>query len=84
VIVSQFGRLGIDAGVPDVVMRPTEVDSYLPGTTIDLRALRRPRAVAGRAGGPARRAAGLAVTWTPAPWRESGCAFGRSRRHAEG
>jgi len=35
-IVSQFGRLGIDAGEPDVVMRPTEVESYLQGTTIDL------------------------------------------------
>lgn len=35
-IVSQFGRLGTDAGTPDVVMRPTEVESYLQATTIDL------------------------------------------------
>jgi subtilisin family serine protease len=35
-IVSQFGRLGNDAGEPDVVMRPTEVESYLQSTTIDI------------------------------------------------
>jgi hypothetical protein len=35
-IVSQFGRLGHDAGEPDVVMRPQEVESYLQSTTIDL------------------------------------------------
>ena len=35
-IVSQFGRLGTDAGQPDVVMRPTEVENYLQSTTIDL------------------------------------------------
>ena len=35
-IVSQFGRLGNDAGEPDVVMRPQEVESYLQSTTIDL------------------------------------------------
>ena len=35
-IVSQFGRLGSDAGTPDVVMRPQEVESYLQGTTIDI------------------------------------------------
>jgi subtilisin family serine protease len=35
-IVSQFGRLGNDAGVPDIVMRPQEVEAYLQGTTIDL------------------------------------------------
>ena len=35
-IVSQFGRLGTDAGEPDVVMRPQEVESYLQSTTIDL------------------------------------------------
>jgi lantibiotic leader peptide-processing serine protease len=35
-IVSQFGRVGNDAGVIDVVMRPTEVESYLQSTTIDL------------------------------------------------
>ncbi|MDQ3822624.1 MAG: S8 family serine peptidase [Actinomycetota bacterium] len=34
-IVSQFGRVGNDAGEPDVVMRPQEVESYLQGTTID-------------------------------------------------
>jgi subtilisin family serine protease len=35
-IVSQYGRLGNDAGEPDVVMRPQEVESYLQSTTIDL------------------------------------------------
>jgi hypothetical protein len=35
-IVSQFGRLGTDAGEPDVVMRPQEVEAYLQGTTIDI------------------------------------------------
>ena len=35
-IVSQFGRLGNDAGQPDVVMRPTEVESYLQATTVDI------------------------------------------------
>ena len=34
-IVSQFGRVGNDAGTPDVVMRPQEVESYLQATTID-------------------------------------------------
>lgn len=34
-IVSQFGRVGTDAGEPDVVMRPQEVESYLQGTVID-------------------------------------------------
>jgi hypothetical protein len=35
-IVSQFGRLGTDAGEPDVVMRPTEVEAYMQSTTIDI------------------------------------------------
>ena len=35
-IVSQFGRLGTDAGEPDVVMRPQQVEDYLQSTTIDL------------------------------------------------
>jgi subtilisin family serine protease len=35
-IVSQFGRVGSDAGEPDVVMRPTEVEAYLQSTTIDI------------------------------------------------
>ncbi|MDP8955929.1 MAG: S8 family serine peptidase [Actinomycetota bacterium] len=35
-IVSQFGRLGNDAGEPDVVMRPQSVESYLQGTVLDL------------------------------------------------
>ena len=35
-IVSQFGRLGDDAGTPDVVMRPQQVEDYLQSTTIDL------------------------------------------------
>jgi hypothetical protein len=35
-IVSQFGRIGNDAGEPDVVMRPQEVENYLQSTTIDL------------------------------------------------
>jgi hypothetical protein len=35
-IVSQFGRKGTDAGEPDVVMRPTEVENYLQSTTVDI------------------------------------------------
>ncbi len=35
-IVSQFGRVGTDAGEPDVVMRPTEVESYVQSTTVDI------------------------------------------------
>jgi subtilisin family serine protease len=35
-IVSQFGRIGTDAGETDVVMRPQQVEEYLQGTTIDL------------------------------------------------
>ena len=35
-IVSQFGRIGTDAGTTDVVMRPQQVEEYLQGTTIDL------------------------------------------------
>jgi subtilisin family serine protease len=35
-IVSQFGRLGSDAGEPDVVMRPSSVEAYLQGTAIDI------------------------------------------------
>lgn len=35
-IVSQFGRVGNDAGELDVVMRPTEVEAYLQSTTIDI------------------------------------------------
>ena len=35
-IVSQYGRIGNDAGEPDVVMRPQEVEAYLQGTTIDI------------------------------------------------
>jgi lantibiotic leader peptide-processing serine protease len=35
-IVSQFGRLGTDAGEADVVMRPQQVEDYLQSTTIDL------------------------------------------------
>ena len=35
-IVSQFGRIGNDAGTPDVLMRPTEVESYLQASTIDI------------------------------------------------
>ena len=35
-IVSQFGRVGTDAGEPDVVMRPQQVEDYLQSTTIDL------------------------------------------------
>jgi subtilisin family serine protease len=35
-IVSQFGRIGTDAGEPDVVMRPQAVEDYLQSTTIDL------------------------------------------------
>ena len=34
-IVSQFGRLNDDAGTPDVVMRPQEVENYLQSTTVD-------------------------------------------------
>jgi hypothetical protein len=34
-IVSQYGRVGTDAGETDVVMRPQSVESYLQGTTID-------------------------------------------------
>jgi lantibiotic leader peptide-processing serine protease len=34
-IVSQFGRVATDAGEPDVVMRPTQVENYLQSTTID-------------------------------------------------
>jgi subtilisin family serine protease len=34
-IVSQFGRVGNDAGETDVVMRPQEVESYLQSSTID-------------------------------------------------
>ena len=35
-IVSQFGRLGNDAGTPDVVMRPQDVESNLQSSAIDL------------------------------------------------
>jgi subtilisin family serine protease len=35
-IVSQFGRIATDAGEPDVVMRPQQVEEYLQGTAIDL------------------------------------------------
>jgi lantibiotic leader peptide-processing serine protease len=35
-IVSQFGRVGTDAGVTDVVMRPQQVENHLQSTTIDL------------------------------------------------
>ena len=35
-IVSQFGRIGTDAGEPDVVMRPQQVEDYLQSTTIEL------------------------------------------------
>jgi subtilisin family serine protease len=35
-IVSQFGRIGNDAGEQDVVMRPQEVEAYLQSTTIDI------------------------------------------------
>jgi subtilisin family serine protease len=35
-IVSQFGRVGTDAGEQDVVMRPQQVEDYLQSTTIDL------------------------------------------------
>ena len=31
-IVSQFGRVGNDAGTLDVVMRPAQVESYLQGS----------------------------------------------------
>jgi subtilisin family serine protease len=35
-IVSQWGRVGNDAGTPDVVMRPQDVESDLQASTIDL------------------------------------------------
>ena len=35
-IVSQYGRVGTDAGETDVVMRPQEVENYLQSTTVDL------------------------------------------------
>ena len=35
-IVSQFGRIGTDAGETDVVMRPQQVEDYMQSTTIDL------------------------------------------------
>ena len=35
-IVSRWGRLGNDAGTPDVVMRPQDVESDLQATAIDL------------------------------------------------
>ena len=35
-IVSQWGRLGNDAGTPDVVMRPQDVESDLQSSAIDL------------------------------------------------
>jgi subtilisin family serine protease len=35
-IVSQFGRVGNDAGTPDVVMRPQDVESDLQASVIDL------------------------------------------------
>jgi lantibiotic leader peptide-processing serine protease len=35
-IVSQYGRIGTDAGETDVVMRPTQVEAHLQGTTIDI------------------------------------------------
>jgi subtilisin family serine protease len=35
-IVSQFGRISTDAGEPDVVMRPQQVEDYMQSTTIDL------------------------------------------------
>jgi hypothetical protein len=34
-IVSQFGRVGNDAGETDVVMRPQDVESKLQSTAID-------------------------------------------------
>ncbi|HEV3480570.1 MAG TPA: S8 family serine peptidase [Gaiellaceae bacterium] len=34
-IVSQFGRVGTDAGETDVVMRPQSVENYLQSTAID-------------------------------------------------
>ncbi|MGH3112191.1 MAG: S8 family serine peptidase, partial [Gaiellaceae bacterium] len=34
-IVSEFGRIGTDAGETDVVMRPSQVENYLQGTAID-------------------------------------------------
>jgi subtilisin family serine protease len=35
-IVSEFGRIGNDAGITDVVMRPTSVESFLQSTTVDI------------------------------------------------
>jgi hypothetical protein len=35
-IVSQHGRIGNDAGEPDVVMRPQQVEDYMKSTTIDV------------------------------------------------
>ena len=35
-IVSQFGRVGTDAGETDVVMRPQQVEDYLQSTTVDI------------------------------------------------
>jgi lantibiotic leader peptide-processing serine protease len=35
-IVSQFGRVGNDAGEPDVVMRPQDVEQKLQSTTVDI------------------------------------------------
>jgi subtilisin family serine protease len=35
-IVSEFGRIGNDAGETDVVLRPQTVESYLESTTIDI------------------------------------------------
>ena len=35
-IVSEWGRLGNDAGEPDVVMRPQDVESDLEATSVDL------------------------------------------------
>ncbi len=35
-IVSQFGKVGTDAGETDVRMRPQQVEDYLQSTTIDL------------------------------------------------
>jgi subtilisin family serine protease len=34
-IVSQFGRVGTDAGEEDVVMRPQQVEAFLQSTTVD-------------------------------------------------
>ena len=35
-IISQFGRIGTDAGEQDVVMRPQEVENYLQSTVVDI------------------------------------------------